>query len=183
MANSSRLQLLNLVCLGLLVFATNLQAHDAETASDTKTSIGKCAKFSSSSARLECYDQLATRLLAVTIETHATTKPAQSAPPLAVAETGQEKAALPQDIGGTQFGQEAKEEQPETYRGTITSCKKGGDGKHLFIFDNGQVWKQVKSNKRRYKNCNFEVTITEDIFGYKMAIDGQKRSIRINRKR
>jgi len=41
----------------------------------------------------------------------------------------------------------------------------------------------VKHNKLRFKDCNFDVTIMQDAFGYKMQIDGREKRIRISRKR
>jgi len=45
----------------------------------------------------------------------------------------------------------------------------------------GQVWKQKNEPRQRYKECDFSVTITKDVFGYKMQIDGEGKQIRIGR--
>ena len=66
-------------------------------------------------------------------------------------------------------------------RATVSRCEKDFRKKYLFHFDNGQIWKQTSDKRLYFKECNFEVTITKDFFGYKMQQDGEKRRIRISR--
>ena len=49
------------------------------------------------------------------------------------------------------------------------------------FFSNGQVWKQSKNDRVHFRDCNFDVTITKDFFGYKMQQEGENRRIRIKR--
>ena len=120
--------------------------------------------------RLACFDDLGTRLFG---EEQAIQEPA----PESVAEP--EATSLPEDLGGPAFDKT----KGKQYRGVITSCRESHDGRLFFFFDNGQVWQQVKFDKLRFKNCNFNVTVLKDAFGYKMQIDGQEKRIRISRKR
>ena len=66
-------------------------------------------------------------------------------------------------------------------RARVTRCEKDARKKYYFVFDNGQVWKQVSDKRLRYRECEFDVTITRDFFGYKMQVDGEKGRIRIDR--
>jgi hypothetical protein len=66
-------------------------------------------------------------------------------------------------------------------RATVSRCEKDYRKKYLFHFDNGQIWKQMNDKRLSFKECNFDVTITKDFFGYKMQIDGEKSRIRIAR--
>ena len=88
---------------------------------------------------------------------------------------------IPDQIGGGRFSNASKTSQK--FSGHVKSCKKSFDGRWFYIFDNDQVWKQVGSHKYRHKNCDFDVTLSRDFFGYIMRIDDQKLKIRVNRKR
>lgn len=174
----------------LLCVSFTTQADQVDT-----NSIQACTSIEDDRARLQCYDERIGRDIAPSIEQAAALAvPKQSeqarqqeTAPTATLATGDNpeqsgEAALPQGLGGSQFDPQ-EEQEATSYRGQITQCRKAGDGKYLFFFASGQIWKQVKSSKKRYKNCNFAVTISEDIFGFKMEIDGRRGNIRISRKR
>jgi hypothetical protein len=132
-----------------------------------------CAKMTDRDARLACFDNLGERMLR---EESADKKPTREnvAQPEAVTSTATNAQPLPDELGISRDIQ---------YIGLITSCKKGHHGDWYFIFDNGQVWKAVNKRNLRFKECNFNVTITKDTFGYKMQIDGVEKTIRIRRNR
>ncbi len=52
---------------------------------------------------------------------------------------------------------------------------------YYFYFENGQIWKQKSDRRLRYKECDFNVTITKDFFGYRMVPEGETGKIRIAR--
>ena len=132
-----------------------------------------CAGLADQEARLACFDDLSERVLQ---EETADKSPTQEKTVRPEAETATPRVAqpLPDELGN------AAEIE---YVGLITSCKKGHYGDWFFFFDNGQVWKEVKKRNRRFKECNFNVTITKDAFGYKMRIEGEDRTIRVRRHR
>jgi len=66
---------------------------------------------------------------------------------------------------------------------TITSCRQAYDNKWFFFFDNGQVWKQIDTSRRRFGDCNFTAILIKDGLGHKLQIEGDKRKFRITRKR
>jgi len=88
---------------------------------------------------------------------------------------------LPKNLGGGKF--DVREKTQVQSVGAVKSCQKSQDGRWFYIFEDGQVWKQVDRVKRRYKDCKFNVTITKDGFGYKMQIADQSSTIRIRRHR
>jgi hypothetical protein len=96
------------------------------------------------------------------------------AQPEAVTGTATNAQPLPDDLGNS---------TGIKYSGLITSCKKGPSGDWYFILDSGQVWKEVNKRNRRFKECNFNVTIKKDVFGYKMQIHGIEKSLRVRRDR
>lgn len=142
-----------------------------------------CARISNDADRSNCYEELGKSVLTDKAAAEAPQKVAvdvpQASPP---AEPEPEENKLPDSLGGGQFADKAGV-KVETNRGHVTSCKKASDRKWFYIFESGQVWKQVDSRKRRHKECDFMVTIVKDAFGYKMHIDGQDGKIRIDRRR
>lgn len=64
----------------------------------------------------------------------------------------------------------------------VVRCTKDSRGRYYFFhFENGQVWKQKSDRRLRYKECDFNVTITKDFFGYRMVPEGETGKIRIAR--
>ncbi|MFT6033922.1 MAG: hypothetical protein ACI854_002463 [Arenicella sp.] len=130
--------------------------------------IGQCSSTINDRARLKCFDAIAISVIkkqeAVKTEVVISSQP-----------------GLPENLGGVKF-----DDNPvvkEGSQGLVTSCKKSADRKWFFNFENGQVWKQVNADNRRYnyKGCNFNVIISKDGFGYVMQIEEQARKIRIKR--
>ena len=132
-----------------------------------------CAKMTDRDARFACFDNLGERVLR---EASADEKPTREkvAQAEAVTATATNAQSLPDEFGKSRSIQ---------YSGLITSCEKGYYGNWYFIFDNGQVWKEVNKRNLRFKECNFNATITQDAFGYKMQIDGVEKTIRVRRNR
>lgn len=71
----------------------------------------------------------------------------------------------------------------EIITGTVIECRQDALQNYYFVFDNGQVWKQKSDSRLKFEVCNFEVTISKDLFGYKMQQVGERRRIRISRVR
>lgn len=124
-----------------------------------------CSLEAKDSERLACFDDLA--------KTNADETDSVS----------NEPDSLPMDLGGGKFDKNKKELLAN--KGQLASCKKSHDGRWIFYFESGQVWKQVAIDnvKRRYKGCKYKVAIKKDGFGYKMHIDELSRKIRIKRLR
>jgi len=55
--------------------------------------------------------------------------------------------------------------------------------KYAFYLEGGQVWKQVGDKRLYFKDCDFNVTISKDFFGYKMQREGEKSRFRVSRLR
>ena len=69
----------------------------------------------------------------------------------------------------------------ESWQARVVRCEESFDGRFFFHLDNGEVWKQVKADRKSYKDCDFPITVTRDWFGYKMSTEDSKRPIRISR--
>ena len=145
--------------LGALTLAcATVNAQDARD-------LAHCIDIDAADARLACYDEAAGRGVA---------PPASPEP--------DEPAPLTQEIGEEQLGGDRRpEEEPPIVMGRVTECRQDSNGRWRFVFDNGQVWRQRSEGRRKFRDCDFDVTITRDFFGYKMQIDGEKSWIRIGR--
>jgi hypothetical protein len=154
----------------ITVFTSSGIAQSVDPVEELKA----CAKMTDRNARFACFDNLGERVLR---EASADKKPTREkmAQPEAVTATATNAQPLPDDLG--------KSTGSIKYSGLITSCKKGHYGDWYFIFDNGQVWKEVNKRNRRFKECNFNATITRDGFGYKMQIHGVEKYLRVRRYR
>jgi len=82
-------------------------------------------------------------------------------------------------LGQEQVGVKKSEELELQAR--VVRCQKDGFRRYFFYFENGQVWKQKSDRRLSYKECDFNITITKDVFGYKMLPEGETRRIRISR--
>ncbi len=174
-------------------------------ADELKLEILMCAKTEDGVERFSCYEAIGKKLLAVEegekneVEVVASnTKIEPLADPklnttpdtvvedeVASSDVVVEKT-LSDELGGRQFkkeesGSEKRSQILATAR--VTSCRKAVDGKWFFFFENGQVWKQVDSSRRHYRSCDFMANIKKDGIGFKIQVEGEKRSTRVKRHR
>lgn len=137
--------------------------------------VRECSTIENDAARLTCFDGLM-------VEEGATVTQAPDAPEPVVDVAAAPTAA--DTIGAETLRRKdraAEAEEEISVSTTLTRCTERSDGRYVFYFSNGQVWRQSKNDRVRFRDCNFDVTITKDFFGYKMQEDGEKRRIRIKR--
>ena len=148
--------------ISILVVTPAMSFATADTISAGLTA---CARETDDAKRLACFDALA--------DGTPSDAPAGSAPtatPPLTAEVG-----LPGP-------EEADEEPPEVYAAHVSSCKKSAaNNRWYFEFDNGQVWRQTNSGRLAFRDCDFDVTLRRDVFGFKIEIPGEDRTIRVTR--
>lgn len=106
--------------------------------------------------------------------------PAAVAAPAAKELPAAETVPLDDEVGREKLSRDDEAADPGV-RGRVVSCREDATGKHLFYFDNGQIWKQKDNSRIRWQECEFDVTISKDFFGYKMVRDGEKSKVRIAR--
>lgn len=151
-----------------------------------------CKAMTDDTARLACYDALNSAAAPAPAPAPTPPPPEKSAQPPAIVdvvpEAEQPKQAEPvatvpealsDDIGRERLGPKDGEEL--AVRAKVIRCREDLSSKFLFYFENGQVWKQKDNSRIRWTECNFEVTIKKDFFGYKMLVDGEKKKVRIAR--
>ena len=156
----------------VMVSSPAVIAQSADVVEELKA----CARMIDRDARFACFDRLGQRVLA---EESVDKEPAQedSAQPEGTATaiaTATNAQPLPDDSG-------VSESKTVDYSGRITSCKQGHHGDWYFYLEDGQVWKEARRRNRRFKECDFDVTITKDRFGYKMRIDALDKTVRVRR--
>lgn len=139
--------------------------------SGTDNGIARCASVNDASDRLACYDKLVGRQ-----ESSPATVvlPAKASPPV---------AAPPDELGAEALGrkEEKKDDDEAPVEAKVIRCVKDARKDYHFYLEGGQVWKQLSDKKLYYKECEFNVTISRDYFGYKMQIEGEKSRLRVKR--
>jgi hypothetical protein len=178
--------------LVLLTFISAPLAADSEV-----EAILKCKSMQDSAARLACYDSLNSPSSAqqsdpaeravpavpdVPVEAPpATPKPAAVVPAASPPPDERAPEILSDKVGRETLGPKKGEEV--LVRGRIVRCREDLTSKYVFYFENGQVWRQKDNSRIRWDECDFEVTISKDFFGYKMVRDGEKKKVRIAREK
>lgn len=144
---------------------------------DLGKAITSCASITEDSARLTCFDALASMMGAAPVA-EAMDVPTAAAAAVVVAATA---APLTDDIGKERVEPKDPEEQPR-YASHVTGCKESiQSGQYYFTLDNGQVWKQSNYRRLGFKNCDFDIEISKGTFGYQMYIPSKDRSVRVAR--
>ena len=167
----SKFTLVNTVTCLILTLSISSASHAQQAT--LLEQIKSCANTSDNTARAVCYEDLGKSVLAAEASGEAVGKSEVAQPTPEV---------LPEDLGGGKFANK-DEDKPEMNRGRVKACQKTANKKWIYLFENDQVWAQVDSKIRRHKSCDFYATITKDNFGYQMLIDGEKRKVRISRRR
>jgi hypothetical protein len=123
-----------------------------------------CAAVDDASLRLACYDKIGGR---------PDPAPIVGSMPAAPA-VGTVSEPLPQKM-------EQKKEVEGPVLASVKRCTKDARKKYHFYLDDGQIWKQVSDKRLSFKECDFDVVISKDFFGYKMQVDGEKSRFRVTR--
>ena len=167
-----------ILTLLLLVSAPSGIAQSVDPVEDIKS----CTRLTDRDARLACFDDIGERVLGEeSVDGNTVRKEVAPREPMttAPAVTAQPRPA----VSGAASPGGGQAERSATFSGMMTSCKKGHFGEWYFVLDNGEIWKEVKKRNRRFEDCNLEVTITKDMFGYNMRIDALDRTIRVKRQK
>jgi len=180
------------ICLTPMVFAVSAsQAADV----DAMDALKACARIEDANTRNTCYDDLGKQALAEETES------AEPSPVAAevvtetavVAEVAAETAAetaVVAEAAATSPAEKAAEnpvllatedDKKKPIFGHVRKCQEASDRRWFFILESGEVWKQSGGKTRRFSDCDFDVVIRKDIFGYKMTIDGDEDTVRVRR--
>lgn len=153
-----------LLCALLLLPTATLLADDP-----ISKGLKECSAEKEASARLACFDELS--------------RPPQSKNEAATkASSGSAAIESSDDLGAESVRTESEEvAEALNASATVTKCKKSESNRYFFYFANGQVWRQTDGKRLKYTDCEFDVTITKDFFGYKMEVAGGKSRIRVTR--
>lgn len=180
--NLSIARRVNVTMAGIMFIAMIPVAHAEQT---------DCRNIADDKVRLACYDKLTNPAAAspdsaavpAAIPAAVKPPPAATMPETApVADKAPGVTVVPLDDSTAKARVIDPKDEPEIrIRGRVISCRKDATRKFLFYFDNGQIWRQKDNTNIRWRDCEFDVTITKDVFGYKMVADNEGRQVRISR--
>ena len=187
--------------VGVLIFGLVITAVPAVVNAADAGALAACQAIEDNAARLACYDAALTPEAAPAVKPKSTetpavpqeSEPAPAAPVADETEPAAEPAAAPtpaptaatqpatlsDDIGRESVSNVDRDAL--AVRGRLARCVRASSGKLVFYFDNGQVWRQKSSGRVPWRECDFDVTIGKDVFGYTMIRDGEKRKVRVER--
>lgn len=132
--------------------------------------IQKCRQMPEAEMRLACYDRLGEP---------GAQQPTQAQPGAVHEDVTEQEPGyreLTEDVG---LPKEIQDDQ--VILATVSRCGEANNRKFYFYFDNGQVWKYVGGRKLRIRDCSKQATLQEDRFGYTLQLDGDSRSMRVER--
>lgn len=164
-------------------------------AADLQHDIDACAAIADDGRRLACFDKLASAGNSHSVPTAAETSAEElvaaepavegpgDAPAATIAATAASSAAdteeqsppiLPSHLSGDDG------ENP-VFNVRLTRCAQtSASGRQIYYFDNGEIWQQSNDSRKKVRNCDTAVTVELDVFGYKMRVPSENRSIRIS---
>ncbi len=139
-------------------------------ADNTRDELKSCAAIEKSAARLACYDSVSERYgeAPEALRTEPAASAAVSAPP--------------DNFGAeTLHRDDEKKAKDPPVAARVIRCSKDARDKYIFYIEGGQVWKQVNYKRLNFKECDFNVSIRKDFFGYKMQLEDSKKKFRVSR--
>lgn len=193
--------------VAVLTFGLAIAGSPAVVDAAGAEALETCQSMEDNAARLACYDAALSPKPAPAAEPESPepaapqesepkaappvveeTKAAAEPPAAAPAPTPEPaaRAAAQPDTLNDEIGREAIDNTDRdslAVRGRLARCDRARSGKFVFYFDNGQIWRQKSSVRVSWKECDFDVTISKDVFGYAMVRDGETRKVRIERVR
>jgi hypothetical protein len=128
----------------------------------------ECARIDKEKTRVACYEALGERVL---VEDSVASVAEIPAVPTEAAAAPVATAAVDEEV----------DDKDKPIHGHVRKCQAARDNRWFFIMDSGEVWKQSGGKTRRFKDCDFDVIIRKDFFGYKMTIAGDDESVRVKR--
>lgn len=155
-------------------------------ADDLRRSVEACAQIVDDGDRLACFDALVSddgESIA------ASGSDATVVAPVTAADTAADPA--PSDTVEKPTEQSApviapartldEEKEREAFDVRLTRCTQtSASGRQVYYLDNGEVWRQSNNSRNNVRDCDTPVTIYKDLFGYKMEVPSENRSIRIS---
>ncbi len=92
----------------------------------------------------------------------------------------EKQATAPKDDFGLEHKEIVKEQEDEI-RVTVTKAEKAPHGELVITMDNGQIWRQIGSERFRLKEGD-KVVISRGMFNsFLLKLEGQNRTIRVKR--
>lgn len=142
-----------------------------------------CRAIEDDGRRLDCYDRQSAGAEASPAAESESAQPlaTRSAPvPAQEATTTESSEPLHNEVSRETIKAREREAERDV-TGHVRSCKSNARGRYFFFFDNGEVWKQVDNTRIRWRECDFDVTIRKDFFGYMLQPADDRQKVRVSR--
>lgn len=155
-------------------------------ADDLQRKIDDCAEVENDDDRLGCFDALASRdeeSYAPAGNEAAAVTPVTTAATIAEPESTSKDEEAPETTSPIIAPARSRDEEKEkeVFDVRLTRCSQtSASGRQVYYLDNGEVWRQSNNSRNNVRNCDTPVTIRKDLFGYKMEVPSENRSIRIS---
>lgn len=136
----------------------------------------QCRDVPEATARLECYDRVSASIDA-----------AERSGDIVVVDRAQVSAARRQLFGFevpnfTLLDRGSATERIEAVTATLTRASQGGDGRWVFVLDDGSTWRQADSDPVRLSaRSGLEVRVRRASLGSYLLTAGSSRAIRVRR--
>ena len=166
---------------GITFVLALLSAAAGAQSADLADGMTACRAIENDADRLACYDGLAGTEAPPDPQEAPTPPPVPEAAAVPAPPAADAPPPAPENLGAEMLPAKSNEKEKISFSATLTRCGKAANGRYLFYFDNGQVWRQSNDGRLNLGDCKFDVTITKDFFGYKMQQVGEKKRIRIKR--
>ncbi|MFN4288826.1 MAG: hypothetical protein ACK4E3_10070 [Brevundimonas sp.] len=163
------------IAWGLLATAAVAQENSGERA-ELLLQLLQCRDVSEAAARLECYDRVSASIDA-----------AERSGDIVVVDRAQVSAARRQLFGFevpnfTLLDRGSASERIEAVTATLTRASQGGDGRWVFVLDDGSTWRQADSDPVRLSaRSGLEVRVRRASLGSYLLTAGSSRAIRVRR--
>jgi hypothetical protein len=142
----------------VLSLATVATMAEPQSDADIAERLRDCARTEQVENRMECLQALANEAI---LE--------DNAPPEVLA-----AKRSPTTAESTDHGDEKAviaELREASITGVLATCRRSATGAYLFYLEDGQIWKQVDIHRKRFKNCDWPVTIAKADDGYRLMLD------------
>lgn len=133
----------------------------------------RCGLIDDDGARLVCYDGISGRVSSPSSSMDDTVSGAT----LDAAAT----VAMPSAAPVKKIETQTNTASQKTRTARVTGCSKNVSDQVVFYLDNGEVWKQSNYKRLQLGECDFAVTLTRGLMGYKMRQEGTGREFRVSR--
>ncbi|MHA7872094.1 MAG: hypothetical protein ACX939_07080 [Hyphococcus sp.] len=168
---------------GAIFISSAMQITHAE---ELTQRLNSCGAIENDDVRLECFDALVVDIAQIqSIASAASVEPPANA---AIVDEDPEESFGQEDLASTKEEKKKRREQTKSITVPAIDIARNDRGKYIVILENGQIWRQLKADTARLlvprtaENETITVSIKRKMLGgHSLSIEGDRRSIRVER--